>query len=105
MRAFLPLARTASMSVRKSSIHDETTGALSRRVRALAKKRGVRYEFLLMHASGEQLRKIAELVDTGAIRPVVGATFPFEQTVQALASLGKSSIRGKAVILGTNQVE
>lgn len=80
-------------------------GALSRRVRALAKKRGVRYEFLLMHASGEQLRKIAELVDTGAIRPVVGATFPFEQTVQALASLGKSSIRGKAVILGANQVE
>lgn len=77
--------------------------ALSHRTRALAAKLGVSYEFLLMHASGEQLRQIAELVDTGAIRPVVGATFPFDQTVEALASLGASSIRGKTVITGPVQ--
>jgi NADPH:quinone reductase-like Zn-dependent oxidoreductase len=77
--------------------------ALSRKTRALAGKLGVTYEFLLMHASGDQLRQIAELVDVGVIRPVVGATFPFDQTVQALASLGTSSIRGKAVITGVDQ--
>ena len=38
------------------------------------------YEFLFMHASGEQLRLIADLVDAGSIRPVVGATFAFDQT-------------------------
>ncbi|MGN7862815.1 NADP-dependent oxidoreductase [Microbacterium sp. 22303] len=76
---------------------------LSRKTRALARKLGVTYEFLLMHASGDQLRQIAELVDAGVIRPVVGATFPFDQTVQAVASLGTSSIRGKAVITGADQ--
>ncbi|GAA4489286.1 NADP-dependent oxidoreductase [Microbacterium panaciterrae] len=73
---------------------------LSRKTRARAKKLGVSYEFLLMRASGEQLREIAELVDGGTIRPVVGATFPFEQTAHALAFLATSSIRGKAVITG-----
>jgi len=72
--------------------------ALSRKVRAAAGKLGVNYEFLLVRASGDQLRQIARLVDAGILRPVVGATFPFDQTVQALRSLGTSSIRGKAVI-------
>jgi NADPH:quinone reductase-like Zn-dependent oxidoreductase len=75
-------------------------GALSRKPRALAKKLGVSYEFLMMRASGEQLSKVAQLVDSGAIRPVVGATFGFDQTVQALESLDTKSIRGKAVITG-----
>ncbi|MCS5721687.1 NADP-dependent oxidoreductase [Herbiconiux sp. CPCC 203407] len=77
--------------------------ALSRRIRALAEKLGVSYEFLLMHASGDQLRQITQLVDRGVIRPVVSATFPFDQTAHALASLGTSSIRGKAVIIGADQ--
>lgn len=72
--------------------------ARSRTTRSLARKLGVTYEFLFMHASGEQLRLIADLVDAGSIRPVVGATFAFDQTPEALASLGKSSIRGKSVI-------
>ncbi|QEW01470.1 zinc-binding dehydrogenase [Microbacterium caowuchunii] len=42
-----------------------------------------------MRASGDQLRQIAELVDAGTIRTVVGATFPFDQTPQALASLSR----------------
>ena len=73
---------------------------LSSKIRRQAAKARVGYEFLWMRASGEQLRQIARLVDTGAIRPVVGATFPFDQTPQALESLGRGSIRGKAVITG-----
>ena len=74
--------------------------ALSRKVRTRAKKLGVRYEFLFMRADGAQLRKITELVDAGVIRPVVGATFAFDQTPSALASLDTSSTRGKTVVLG-----
>lgn len=77
--------------------------ALSSKTRALAKKLSVSYEFLLMRASGEQLRQIAELVDTGVIRPVIGTTYSFDHTVHVLASLGTSSIRGKAVITGPDQ--
>jgi NADPH:quinone reductase-like Zn-dependent oxidoreductase len=74
------------------------TTALSRKVRAQAARAGVSYEFLWMRASGEQLRQIAELVDAGAIRPVVGASFAFDQTPEALASLSQGGIRGKAVV-------
>jgi NADPH:quinone reductase-like Zn-dependent oxidoreductase len=71
--------------------------ALSRSIRRQAKKLGVRYEFLLMHADGAQLREIADLVDAGVIRPVVGATVPFADAPDAVASLGTTRIRGKAV--------
>lgn len=76
-----------------------TTG-LSSKIRRQAKKAGVSYEFLLMSASGEQLQGIARLVDDGTIRPIVGATFRFDQTPQALNSLSTGGIRGKAVITG-----
>ncbi|KQW05631.1 NADPH:quinone oxidoreductase [Leifsonia sp. Root4] len=71
---------------------------LSRKIRTLATKLGVRYEFLLMHASGDQLRQITQLVTDGALRPIVGKTFPFDETPQALASLAGGGIRGKVVI-------
>lgn len=73
---------------------------ISRKVRAQAKRLGVTYEFLFMRADGAQLQQIADLVQAGAIRPVVGATFPFDQTPQALASIGTSRVRGKTVITG-----
>ncbi|MCT9819861.1 NADP-dependent oxidoreductase [Microbacterium sp. W1N] len=75
-------------------------GALSRTVRARAKKRGVTYEFLFMRPDGAQLRTIADLVDAGALRPVVGATFPFDQAPEALAAARTRSVRGKTVLLG-----
>ncbi|WP_113718158.1 NADP-dependent oxidoreductase [Arthrobacter dokdonensis] len=72
--------------------------ALSSKIRRQAKKLGVSYEFLLMDASGDQLRQIATLVDNGTLRPVIGKTFPFDETPQALDALAKGGIRGKAVI-------
>ncbi|MCX4768059.1 NADP-dependent oxidoreductase [Streptomyces sp. NBC_01275] len=75
---------------------------LSRKIRKQAKKLGVTYEFLFMRASGDQLRQITALVDQGALRPVVGKVFGFDQTPQALQSLSQGGIRGKAVITGNN---
>ncbi|WP_404198859.1 NADP-dependent oxidoreductase [Streptomyces tauricus] len=72
--------------------------ALSRKIRMQAKKLGVTYEFLLMRASGDQLRQITTLVDQGVVRPVVGKVVGFDQTPQALQSLPQGGIRGKAVI-------
>ena len=53
-----------------------------------------------MRASGDQLRQITTLVDDGVLRPVVGKVVPFEQTPQALRSLARGGIRGKAVVIG-----
>lgn len=74
---------------------------LSSGIRRQAKKLGVSYEFLFMRASGEQLGRIATLVDDGVLRPVAGKLFPFDQTPQALQALAKGGIRGKVVVSNT----
>lgn len=71
--------------------------ALSSKVRRSAKRLGVTYEFLFMHASGEQLQQIAALVDRGVIRPVVGKTIDFSELPQALSRVGSDGVRGKTV--------
>jgi NADPH:quinone reductase-like Zn-dependent oxidoreductase len=71
---------------------------LSGKIRRQAKKLGVTYEFLFVRASGDQLRQITALVDQGVLRPVVGRVFGLDQTPQALQSLSRGGIRGKAVI-------
>lgn len=71
---------------------------LSSKIRRQAKKLGVSYEFLFMRASGEQLRRITELVDNAVLRPVVGKVFDFDDTPEALQSLADGGIRGKAVV-------
>ncbi|TDD56361.1 NADP-dependent oxidoreductase [Kribbella antibiotica] len=77
-------------------------GALSNKIRRQARHLGVSYEFLFMRASGDQLRQIAALVDDGVLRPVVARVFGFDQTVQALQSLGKGG-PGKTVITTSHQ--
>ena len=71
---------------------------VSWKIRQQAKKRGVTHEFLFMRASGDQLRLISALVDDGKLRPIVGKVFDSTQTPQALQSLAKGGIRGKAVV-------
>ncbi|WP_062213138.1 NADP-dependent oxidoreductase [Streptomyces sp. NBRC 109706] len=71
---------------------------ISHRARRMARRLDVRYEFLFTHSSGEQLAKIAELVDGGALRPVVGQVFPFHRTPDALVALEKGGTHGKIVV-------
>lgn len=72
--------------------------ALSSKVRRRAKKQGVTYEFLFMHASGDQLRQVSALIEDGTLRPLPVETFPVEQAADALAALAAGRVRGKAVI-------
>jgi NADPH:quinone reductase-like Zn-dependent oxidoreductase len=72
--------------------------ALSYRIRRKAKRRGVSYSFLFMRASGDQLREITRLIDSGAIRPVVDRIFPFQSTNDALAYVEKGRAKGKVVV-------
>lgn len=71
---------------------------MSYRIRRKARRRKVRYSFLLMRASGAQLGEIASLIDSGAIRPVVDRVFPFESTKEALAYVETGRAKGKVVI-------
>ncbi|USX28981.1 NADP-dependent oxidoreductase [Oxalobacteraceae bacterium OTU3CINTB1] len=71
---------------------------LSYGIRSKARAAGVSYSFLYMRASGEQLRQLAELVDAGAIRPVIDRVYPFAQTMEALAYVETGRSKGKVVI-------
>jgi len=71
---------------------------LSSSVRRKAKRLGVGYSFLFMKASGSQLRQIAPLIETGAIRPVVDKIFPFESANEAIAYMEKGRAKGKVVV-------
>ena len=71
---------------------------LSYRVRKKAKQQHVRYSFLFMRASGDQLREIGKLIDAGIIRPVVDRVFAFEATNEALAYIEKGHAKGKVVV-------
>jgi len=71
---------------------------LSFRIRRQAKRHHVRYAFLFMRANGDQLRDIAALIDSGAIRPVLDRVFPFEATNEALAYVETGRAKGKVVV-------
>ncbi|RVG76134.1 NADP-dependent oxidoreductase [Sinorhizobium meliloti] len=71
---------------------------MSAGIRRKAKRAGVDYSFLFMHADGGQLGRIAKLIEDGTIRPVVDGVFPFEQLNEAFATIDTGRAKGKAVV-------
>jgi NADPH:quinone reductase-like Zn-dependent oxidoreductase len=71
---------------------------LSYRIRRRSRRRHVGYSFLFSLASGNQLREIASLIDSGIIRPVVDRVFPFESTKEAMAYVETGRAKGKVVV-------
>ena len=71
---------------------------LSYRIRNKAKRHHVSYSFLFMRASGDQLREIGSLIESGIIRPVMDRVFPFESTKEALAYVETGRAKGKVVV-------
>lgn len=74
--------------------------ALSSKVNKRASELGVSYEFLFVEANGEQLSKIAALIDSKTLKPIVTREYPFKETASALSDLVAGKIaRGKSVVL------
>lgn len=71
---------------------------LSRKVRAQARKLDVRYSFFFMRSDGAQLRTLAALYDAGTLRPVLDRTFPFDETLEAVAYVEQGRAKGKIVV-------
>ncbi|QXH97326.1 NADP-dependent oxidoreductase [Pseudomonas ogarae] len=73
-------------------------GLLSSGIRRKARRKGVSYTFVFMHASGPQLREISTLVEAGSIKPVIDRSFPFDATADALSYVEQGRSKGKVVI-------
>ena len=71
---------------------------MSLRVRARARRLGVRYSFFFMRANGAQLHSLAALYDAGTLRPVLDRTFPFDETLEAMACVEQGRAKGKVVV-------
>ena len=71
---------------------------MSRKIRSRAKKLGVRYSFLLMKANGTQLKTLAALYNDGTLQPVLDRSFPFADTIDAMAYLDQGKANGKIVV-------
>lgn len=70
----------------------------SYRIRAVARKHGVAYRYLLMHPDGAELAELADLIETKAIRPVIDRVFPLKDVAQAFAYLESGHAKGKVVV-------
>ena len=71
---------------------------MGRKVYAASAAAGARYEWSFTVSDGDQLRDIAVLVESGAIKPVVDREFAFEKLPEALSYLETGRARGKVVL-------
>ena len=71
---------------------------LSRKTLRLAKRHGVRYEYLFMHPSGEQLDQIGRLLTAGSVKPIIDKVFPLAQVREALAYSEAGHATGKVAV-------
>lgn len=67
-------------------------------LRRLARRRGVRYRFFIMHPSGEDLSELARLVEDGAVKVILDSVYPFERIADAMAKLESGHAKGKIVV-------
>ncbi|MBX3593061.1 NADP-dependent oxidoreductase [Sphingomonas sp.] len=68
------------------------------RLRAQARRHGVRYRYLFMHASGRELAELGALAAAGTLKPVIDRVFPFAQVGDAFAYLERGHAKGKVVV-------
>ncbi|WP_370222400.1 NADP-dependent oxidoreductase [Cytobacillus sp.] len=72
--------------------------AASHKLTALEKKHNVEYTFLFMKPSGEQLRKIANHIENGKIKPIIDRVFPFEDAQKAMEYAESGRAKGKIIV-------
>lgn len=72
---------------------------MMRKVTRLARQKEAEFEYLFMRPDGEQLGRIASLLDQGTIKPVLDRTFPFAETKAAVAYVEAGRAVGKVVIV------
>jgi NADPH:quinone reductase-like Zn-dependent oxidoreductase len=71
---------------------------LNEEVTAKAQAKGVKGYFILVQSNGEDMKQIAHLLETGAIKPHVSKTFPFDQMREAHLEQETGRTVGKIVV-------
>ncbi|MCJ7990063.1 NADP-dependent oxidoreductase [Priestia sp. OVS21] len=72
--------------------------AASHKLTGLEKKNNVQYTFLFMKPSGEQLRIIANFIETGKIKPIIDKVFSFKDAQKAMEYAESGRAKGKIIL-------
>lgn len=72
--------------------------AVSHKLTTLEKKHHVQYIFLFMKPSGDQLRIIANFIESGNIIPVIDRVFSFEDAQKAMEYAESGRAKGKIIL-------
>jgi alcohol dehydrogenase len=72
---------------------------LMRKVGRLAREKDAHFEYLFMQPDGAALAEIATLLEKGTIVPVLDRTFPFADTLAAIALVESGRAVGKVVVV------
>jgi len=72
---------------------------LNESVTEKAKEKGVNGYFILVQSNGEDMKNIAQLLESGAIKANVSEIFPFEQMAKAHTSVESGRTVGKVVVV------
>ncbi|WP_458112458.1 NADP-dependent oxidoreductase [Arthrobacter sp. R1-13] len=96
--AGIPEPKTALQDLHASRAVAILFWVVSLGVRLRAWRAGVSYRYLFMHASGDDLRFLAGLVDEGKVRPVVDSTYPLSRISDAFAALEMGRAKGKIIV-------
>jgi alcohol dehydrogenase len=70
----------------------------SHKLTALEKKHNAQYTFLFMKPSGDQLRIIANYIETGKIKPIIDRVLPFEDAQKAMEYAESGRAKGKIIL-------
>ena len=72
--------------------------AASHKLTGLEKKHNVQYTFLFMKPSGEQLRIIANFIETGKIKPIIDKVFSFKDAQKAMEYAESGRAKGEIIL-------
>lgn len=96
--AAMPEPQTAIRDLDGSALLSALFWFASYGIRARARRAGVRYRYLFMHPSGDDLAVLAGLIEQDKLRVIVDRTYPFAQIAEALAYLESGHAKGKVVV-------
>jgi NADPH:quinone reductase-like Zn-dependent oxidoreductase len=84
--------------VKPGGLYIGVPGGVAPQLAAAARARGVRATGILVEPDGDALAAIAELVDSGRLRPAVQSTFPLQEASAAQDAVASGHTQGKVVI-------
>lgn len=96
--AGMPEPSTARVDLDRGPLLTALFWLASAKIRGAARKRHIRYRFLLMHPSGADLEFLGKLVQQADLNVVVDRVYPLDEIAEAFTYLEQGHAKGKVIV-------